>query len=132
MQKKVDRCYRYVWSSKNQPPLKEMEKKRKNMWNVRKEMRVKTMRMKVEKRSLERMGHVLRLPEDRRTRQVTFGWLSTLETEKKEKKKYRCTPRYWLKLTKEAGWDATRVEDEAKDRKKWRTMIRDRIHHLER
>ena len=132
MQKKVDRCYRYVWSSKNQPPLKEMEKKRKNMWNVRKEMRVKTMRMKVEKRSLERMGHVLRLPEDRRTRQVTFGWLSTLETEKKEKKRYRCTPRYWLKLAKEAGWDATRVEDEAKDRKKWRAMIRDRIHHIER
>ena len=32
LQKKVDKCYRYVWSGKTQPPLKEMEKKKKNMW----------------------------------------------------------------------------------------------------
>ena len=100
MQKKVDRCYRYVWSSKNQPPLKEMEKKRKNMWNVRKEMRVKTMRMKVEKRSLERMGHVFRMPNNRITKKITLGWYAA-EDETLPFRNNQTTLGYWKKLVRE-------------------------------
>ena len=73
IQRKVDQCYRYVWSSKTQPPLKEMEQKHKNSWNVRKELRIKSVRSKIEKRSMERLGHMIRMPDDRRVKHVTFG-----------------------------------------------------------
>ena len=43
--------------------LKEMQEKYKNAWNVRKELKIKSVRMKTEKRSLERTGHVVRMPE---------------------------------------------------------------------
>ncbi|XP_075256680.1 uncharacterized protein LOC142349151 [Convolutriloba macropyga] len=131
LQKKVDKCYRYVWSGKTQPPLKEMEKKKKNMWNVRKELMIKSVRAKIERRSLERLGHVIRLPEERKTRRIAFGWLSKLEETPKPKKKYRCTPRYWMKLTREAGWDPLHVEDQARDRKLWKLMIKERVTHIE-
>ena len=70
---------------------KEMERKYKNRWNKRKELRVKSIRMKIEKRSMERLGHKIRMPEDRRTKHITFACLSNLEKTAKSKKD-RCTP----------------------------------------
>ena len=35
IQRSVDKIYRWIWSSKNQPPLMEMESKGKNMFMVR-------------------------------------------------------------------------------------------------
>ena len=131
MQKKADQCYRYIWSSKTKPPLMEMEEKHMNRWNVRKELRVRSIRNKIEKRSLERLGHVLRMPEESRTKQVTFGWLSKLECTDKERKKFRCTPRYWIKLAREAGWDPLEINDFAQDRERWRGLIRERSRHIE-
>ena len=78
-------------------PLIEMEMKKKNRWDVRKELEIKSIRMKIEKRSLERYGHVLRMGDERTVRKVTFGWMKQLVNEKKERKKHRCTPRYWSK-----------------------------------
>ena len=132
IQRKVDQCYRYVWSSKTQPPLKQMEQKHKNRWNVRKELRKKSVRIKIEKRSMERLGHMIRMPDDRRVKHVTFGWLSKLEKVAKPRAKYRCTPRQWIKLTCEAGIDQLDIEEMAKDRKQWKTIIKSRMTHLER
>ena len=131
MQKKADQCYRYIWSSKTKPPLMEMEEKHMNRWNFRKELRVRSIRNKIEKRSLERLGHVLRMPEESRTKRVTFGWLSKLECRDKERKKFRCTPRYWIKLAREAGWDPLEINDIAQDRERWRGLIRERSRHIE-
>ena len=102
-----------------------------NRWNVRKELRVRSIRNKIEKRSLERLGHVFRIPEESRTKQVTFGWLSKLECTDKERKKLRCTPRYWIKLAREAGWDPLEINDIAQDRERWRGLIRERSRHIE-
>ena len=132
IQRKVDQCYRYVWSSKTQPPLKEMEQKHKNRWNLRKELRIKSVRSKIEKRSMERLGHIIRMPDDRRVKRVTFGWLSKLEETEKPRAKYRCTPRQWIKLMCEAGIDQLDIEEMAKDRKQWKTIIQNRMTHLER
>ena len=132
IQRKVDQCYRYVWSSKTQPPLKEMEQKHKNSWNVRKELRIKSVRSKIEKRSMKRLGHMIRMPDDRRVKHVTFGWLSKLEETEKPRAKYRCTPRQWIKLMCEAGIDQLDIEEMAKDRKQWKTIIKNRMTHLER
>ena len=44
------RCLRYIWSSKNEPPLREMQRKGVNMQDIRNEVKIKTVRWKVEKR----------------------------------------------------------------------------------
>ena len=59
MQSMVDRCYRYVWSRKKEPPLRQREREKKNMADVRRELGVKSLRWKIEKRVLERIGHVM-------------------------------------------------------------------------
>ena len=74
IQRKVDQCYRYVWSSKVQPPLKEMEQKHKNRWYVRKELRIKSVRIKIEKRSMECLGHMIRMPRRQKSEARNF-WL---------------------------------------------------------
>ena len=86
--------------------------------------------MKIEKRSLERYGHVLRMGDERTVRKVTFGWMKQLENEKKERKKHRCTPRYWSKLAKEAGWELLHLEQKAQDRKEWKMMVKERIKEI--
>ena len=110
--------------------LMEMEMKMKNRWDVRKELEIKSIRMKIEKRSLERYGHVLRMGDERTVRKVTFGWMKQLENEKKERKKHRCTPRYWSKLAKEAGWELLHLEQKAQDRKEWKMMVKERIKEI--
>ena len=105
MQSKIDQGYRFIWSSKNKPPLREIEEKRKNRWDIRKALRIRSILSKVERRSLERFGHVIRMPEDRTTKQVTSGWLQKLESTEKPRKRYQGTPRYWMKLAIESGWD---------------------------
>ena len=42
-------------------------------------MGTKTLRRNIEKRSLECIGHVLRMKNDRGTKAVIFSWLRTLE-----------------------------------------------------
>ena len=73
MQSFVDRCYRYVWRRGNEPPLMEMQKEEKNMAGVRKELGVMPVRWKVEKRVLERIGHVMRMEDDRMVKAVVLG-----------------------------------------------------------
>ena len=62
LQTTVDNCYRYIWSTKNKPPLREIEEKHQNAWNVRNSLKIKIIRMKIEKRSLARLRHVIRMP----------------------------------------------------------------------
>ena len=56
LQSFVDKAYRYVWSSKKKPPLVEMQEEGMNMVDVRKQLGVKSLRWKVEKRIYERIG----------------------------------------------------------------------------
>jgi hypothetical protein len=57
LQSVMDRKYRYIWSRQNKPPLIQMQEEHKNMQDVRNELNVKSVRWKVEKRVLERLGH---------------------------------------------------------------------------
>ena len=70
IQRKVEQCYRYVWSPNSQAPLKKMEAKHRKRWNVRKELRVKSLRLKIERQSLEGFGHILCLLHERRVKKV--------------------------------------------------------------
>ncbi|XP_063722275.1 uncharacterized protein LOC134848689 [Symsagittifera roscoffensis] len=61
LQSFIDRCYRHVWSSKSKPPLIEMQEKGVIMQDIRNQLNIKTIRWKVEGRTLKRIGHVMRM-----------------------------------------------------------------------
>ena len=125
-------AYRYVWSRGNKPPLIQMQEEGVNMYDVRRTLGVKSIRWKVEKRCLERIGHVLRMDDGRMVKAVVLGWMEGLEVFPKQKGKIRKTLVYWRKLVKEAGWDITRLGKLAADRKKWKSMVMERMKHLEK
>ena len=63
MQKLLDRAYRYVWSDKKGPPLMQMQREGKKMFDVKRELGVHSLRWNIEKRILERIGHVMRMKD---------------------------------------------------------------------
>ena len=83
LQKWMDRCYRYVWSNRNGEPLRQMQESGVNMQDVRVCLGVKSVRWKIEKRVLERIGHVVRMGNDRLTKAMVLGWYEGLEGKNK-------------------------------------------------
>ena len=107
-----------------------MQEEGVNMVDVRKQLGVRSLRWKVEKRIYERIGHVLQMEDGRIVKSVVFGWLKNLEERGKLKGQKRKTVLYWRKLVREAGWDVTTIGKKAEDRKKWKSMVMDRMKHL--
>ena len=131
MQKTMDKMYRYIWSRKTKPPLVQMQEEHKNMQDVRNELDVKSVRWKVEKRVLERVGHVIRMEDTRTVKAVTLGWLEDLEDHEKRRGRKAKTVNYWKKIIKEAGFDWTDIGRLTEDRKKWRASVKERMKYLE-
>ena len=102
LQRYVDKLYRYVWNDKKKQPLREMQEKRVNMFQVRKTLGVGSLEMKIEKRTLERIGHVLRMKNDRIVKQITLGWPVILEDQRKHR---QTTIDYHRKTIERAGLD---------------------------
>ena len=75
----MDKCYRYVWSDRNGEPLRQMAKRHVNMTDVRQRLGIKSVVWKIERRVLERIGHVMRMENDRLTKAVVLGWWEGLE-----------------------------------------------------
>ena len=123
LQRYVDKLYRYVWSDKKKQPLREMQEKRVNMFQVRKTLGVGSLEMKIEKRTLERIGHVLRMKNDRIIKQITLGWPVILEDQRKHR---QTTIDYYRKTVERAGLDYECIEDLVMDRKKWRNIVKER------
>ena len=132
MQQWIDRRYRYVWSNKKEPPLITMEKTHMNMQDIRNQLNIKTLQSKIEKRSLQRIGHVLRMDSSRPVKAAVLGWSPALEAIPKERTKTRTTPQYWRRLVKEAGLNPSDLGKYTKDRKTWRKTIHSRMTHIER
>ena len=95
-----------------------MEREHKNMEDIRNELRVQTVKWKIEKRVMERIGHVMRMDDTRTTKAATLGWLEGLEHIDKCPGKKRDTVLYWRRIVKEAGWDWTDIENLTSDRDK--------------
>ena len=132
LQSCVDKMYRHVWSRKTKPPLRQMEEEGKNMQDLRNELGLKSVRLKVEKRCLERIGHVMRMEDDRIVKAAVLGWMEDLEGVQKMKGKKRKTVLYWKQLVKEAGIDKTKIGKETSNRKEWKMTVKERIKHLEK
>ena len=130
MQQVVDAGYRYIWRRRNRgPTLKQMEREGTNSFGIRKQLETTSLRAKVEIRSLERLGHVLRMPNSRTTKKITLGWLKTT---RRKVKRNQSTVVYWRKLLKEANIDYDDVEVLSSDREEWKQRIVERKEYLER
>ena len=104
----------------------------KNMQDIQNILDVKSIRWrKVEKRTLERLGHVLRMDGQRPTKIAVLGWLTELEKLPKTRGSKRKKLLIWQKLLKEAGVNLQEAADQAQDRKKWK-MIKERMTHLQK
>ena len=72
----MDKYYSYVWRKKNAgPTLWQMKLRNTSYPSMRESLSIKSIRMKIEKRSLERIGHVMRMEDTRLTKKITLGWL---------------------------------------------------------
>ena len=130
LQKFMDKCYRYVWSNRREQPLRRMQELHVNMWDVRSMLGVKSVRWKVEKRVYERIGHVMRMNDERIVKAVVLGWYEGLIGESKMAGRKKKTVLYWKWLLKEAGIDWTDIERRTKDRKEWKRSVRERMERV--
>ena len=131
LQRVIDQGYRYIWMDKRGgPALKQMEGKRMNMWGVRRALGVRSMQARIEERVLRRIGHVLRMDNNRPTKQITLGWYTPSVTPTPRRKARHGTIEYWRKLLREAGLDADSVEHLVCNKRKWRKIIHERRVHI--
>ena len=133
LQQVADKAYRYIWSSKNKPPLRQMEEEGVNRIDVRRILKVKSIRMKIEKRVLERIGHVMRMEDGRLVKTAVLGWVEKLERWERRTGggRRRKTVLYWKKLLKEAAIDYTRIGRLTANRKVWKARIKERMKQIE-
>ena len=131
LQQWIDKCYRYVWSDRNGEPLRQMQARGVNMQDVRSLLNVKSVRWKIEKRVLERVGHVVRMGNERLTKAMIFGWYGELEGKDKMPGKKRKTVLYYKRILKESGVDWMDIERVYSDREGWKKTVNDRMRHLD-
>ena len=80
-----------MWSNRNGEPLRQMQSRGENMQDVRSMLGVKSVRGKIEKRVYERIGHVMRMDNEKITKAMVLGWYERLEeTEGGWKKEENC------------------------------------------
>ena len=101
------------------------------MADIRKTLKVSTIRNKIEKAHLMRMGHILRMSDDRIVKQAVLGWNQDLENLHKSRKKRQTMVGYWRRLLKEAGVEVESVEKLVMNRKEWKEMIQNRMKFLQ-
>ena len=79
----MDRCYRYVWSNGNGQPFGQMSERRKYMTDVRARLGIRSVEWKIEKKVLERLGHVMRMENGILTKAMVLGFYGKLEGKRK-------------------------------------------------
>ena len=94
-----------------------------NMFGIRKLLGIESLRAKIETKSLQRMGHVLRMSNDRLTKKVCLGWYSR-EGRRTGK---QTSIHYWRKLVCEAGLHQDNGEMYARDTNRWKNQIKIRM-----
>ena len=89
------------------------------------------MQLKIEKRVLEGVGHVMRMKDDSLTKVAMLGCYKKLERESKAPGKKRKTVLYWKRILSETGIDWTDVSRLASDRSGWKKLEKERMDHLD-
>ena len=128
LQKWMDKRWRYVWSDRNGEPLRQMQERGVNMYDVRARLGVKSVQWKIEKNVLERIGLVMRLGNECLTKAAVLGWYEKLEGVSKAPGKKRKTVLYWKRIMNETGMDWTNAEKLTADRDGWKKLVEERIN----
>ena len=102
------------------------------MQNVRTSLNIRSVEWKIEKRVLERIGHILRKENDKLIKIAVSGWMKELEGLDKRPGKKRKTVLYWNRVLSNAGIDWTDIERICALRSDWRRAIDQRISHLDK
>ena len=84
------------------------------------------MAAKIEERVLRKIGHVLKMENNRPTKRIALGWYVPPVTPTPQRKPKHGTLEYWRKIIYDAGLYADSIEHLVCDRSKWREMIRKR------
>ena len=101
-----------------------MQKESVNMYEIWRQLGIVSVRMKIEMRALYRFCHVLRMPNDRLTKKVVLGrWFQDREDAGCMKNSIVF---YWRRLMLEAGEDWTLASYLARDKKRWKSVLRAR------
>ena len=100
------------------------------MWAVREELGVHSVACTIERRTLLRIGHLLRMPNERMVKRTVFGWYPKGRKEPAEGRNKTTTPEYYRQTLRNAGVDPDTVENSALDRTAWRNLVNQRIAHI--
>ena len=130
MQTFVDKN-RYIWSEKNGEPLRQMQEQGLNMADIRKALKVSTIRNKIEKAHLVRIGHILRMSHDRIVKHAVLGWNQGLENLHKSRKKRQTVVGYWRRLLRVAGVEVESVEKLVMSGREWKDVMQNRMKFLQ-
>ena len=106
-----------------------MQEKSINMFGVRKQLIIDSMELKIEKRHLIRVGHILRMDNNRLTKQLVKGWPAP-EISDQHRKARQTTIGYWRTLMRNAGQDPVTIENLALNRKKYKKFIEERVRRI--
>ena len=123
LQKAMYKRYRLIWGSGNKVPLREMEEKHVNMWNVRRQLGVKSIRTKIKIAHLRCIGHVVRLPDNRLVKRIVLGWNAELEGLTKARRRQQTTLSYWRKLLTDAAIPHENLQKIVTNRKRWNSEV---------
>ena len=132
LQSWMDKCYRWIWSGGRGQPLRMMQAQEINMVDVRGRLRIRALESKIEKRVLDRIGHVMRMGDERLTKAVVLGWFERLEGRAKKIGKKRKTVLYWRKVVREAGVEPSEIEKKTRERTEWKRLVKERIEHVDK
>ena len=127
LQSIADRCYRFVWNNGKAGALLRMQNEGINSFQIRKDLGIESIRTKVEIRALQRLGHVLRMPDCRAVKKIVLGNWAEPQTSSGYLRNGLIS--YWKRMVQEAGEDWTNAGNLASDRMKWK-FIRMRHQYL--
>ena len=96
---------------------------------MRSKLAVDKIEMKITRRALQRVGHVLRMDNEGLARKVFIGWPAKERT--RNGSRNQTTLDYWRKLITDAADDSDTVEALTIDIKKWSRLVNRRINYTQ-
>ena len=124
----VDQCYRRIWCNGRSQPFRLMEKGGVNAYSVRRTLGIDSIRLKIEKRTLGRIGHIMRMSNERLVKIVVLGqWNKEASPDGGLR---GGSISYWRRISSEAGEDKQNIEQLTRDRKNYKKTTERRIREI--
>ena len=100
-----------------------------NMFGIRHQLGVRSIRCQIEKRVMQRIGHVLHMENTRLTKIAVIGWIK--DGGIRTAKRLQTTSQYWRRVLREANIHTDTVEKEVSNREEWKRKVEERMRYIE-